>query len=109
MAGRGRSWAWLDHTADVRSRIGAIEKEAAEAVLADCGLDMSSAIRLFLRQVVLRRGLPFDVSVPNAATIAAMEEARGAAPARYANARELIDEVEAEVTGLKKGSAASKR
>jgi DNA-damage-inducible protein J len=37
----------------------------AEAVLGELGLPMSSAISLFLRQIVLRRGLPFEVTLPS--------------------------------------------
>lgn len=54
-------------TAEVRTRISPQLKTQATAVLADCGLNVSDAVRLFLRQVVAQRGLPFDVKVPNAA------------------------------------------
>ena len=63
-------------TTDVRSRIEPEIKDRATAVLASCGLNLSDAIRLFLRQVVAQEGLPFEVKVPNAATRAAMQEAR---------------------------------
>jgi addiction module RelB/DinJ family antitoxin len=45
----------------VRARIEADLKAQAAAVLADSGLEMSDAIRLFLRQVVRKGGLPFPV------------------------------------------------
>lgn len=45
----------------VRARIETDLKEQAAAVLADSGLEMSDAIRLFLRQVVRAGGLPFPV------------------------------------------------
>ena len=63
-------------TAEVRTRISPQLKTQATAVLADCGLNISDAVRLFLRQVVTQRGLPFSVKVPNAATRAALEEGR---------------------------------
>lgn len=63
-------------TAEVRTRISLQLKTQATAVLADCGLNVSDAVRLFLRQVVTQRGLPFEVKVPNAATRAALEEGR---------------------------------
>ena len=51
----------------------------AQAVLGRVGLNISDAIRLFLRQVVVARGLPFEVrEYPNAVTQAAMLEARQA-------------------------------
>jgi len=36
-------------------------KARAQAVLADLGLDMSTAINIFLRQIVYKEALPFDV------------------------------------------------
>ena len=65
-----------DMTAEVRTRISPQLKTQATAVLADCGLNISDAVRLFLRQVVTQRGLPFSVKVPNATTRAALEEGR---------------------------------
>lgn len=53
----------------------AVQTEAA-TVLAAMGLTISDAIRLMLIKVALDHKLPFDPFVPNAETIAAMEEAR---------------------------------
>ncbi len=39
-------------------------KEQAESVLSQLGLPMSNAIDLFLKQVVLQQGLPFQVRLP---------------------------------------------
>jgi len=51
-------------------------KEQVEELLSDLGLNMASAMNMFLRQVVLRQGIPFEISrVPNEETIAAMLEA----------------------------------
>lgn len=53
-------------------------KEEAASILEECGLDIPSAVNLFLHQCVLRRGLPFDVTLPSykRKTLAAMEEAK---------------------------------
>ena len=40
-------------------------KAKAQAVLADLGLDMSTAINVFLNQVVYRHAIPFEISKPN--------------------------------------------
>ena len=52
-----------------------LKKQASE-LFADLGLDMSTAVKMFLRQAVMKDGLPFDVvrEVPNAETLAAMAE-----------------------------------
>ena len=80
---------------DVRSRVEPEIKEHAAQVLAQCGLTLSDGIRLFLRQVIAERGLPFDVKVPNAETQAAMAEARAIGKARFRDANELMRDLEA--------------
>lgn len=82
-------------TTDVRSRVEPEVKESAAQVLAACGLSLSDGIRLFLRQVIAQKGLPFDVKVPNDATQAAMAEARGMAARRFASTDALMRELEA--------------
>jgi DNA-damage-inducible protein J len=79
---------------ELRSRVEPELKDTAAEVLAQCGLTLSDAIRLFLKQVVLHNGLPFEVKVPNAETRAAMEEARSITRARFGSGKELIDDLE---------------
>ena len=64
-------------TAEVRSRVEPELKREAAAVLKAAGLDVSTAIRLFLRSVVEKGGLPIDVPRPNATTLAAIKAAKG--------------------------------
>ena len=40
-------------------------KENAERILMQLGIPMSNAVGMFLKQVVLRRGLPFNVTLPD--------------------------------------------
>jgi DNA-damage-inducible protein J len=61
-------------TASINARIEPEVKEKAESIFAALGISASDAIGLFYRQVTFRRGLPFDVCVPNATTVAALEE-----------------------------------
>lgn len=81
-------------TTDVRSRVEPKIKATATRVLADCGLSLSDGIRLFLRQVIVERGLPFEVKAPNAKTQAAMAEARVIGKARFATVDELVRDIE---------------
>jgi DNA-damage-inducible protein J len=81
-------------TSEIRSRIEPDLKDEAQAVLGRVGLNISDAIRLFLRQVVAARGLPFEIrEYPNATTQAAMLEARQTR-ARYDTAKGLADGLE---------------
>lgn len=63
-------------TVDVRSRIEPALKREAAAVLKAAGLDLSTAIRLFLRSVVQQGGLPMDMPRPNTTTLAAIKAAK---------------------------------
>lgn len=52
-------------------------KAKAQELFADFGLDLSTAINIFLRQSIRENCIPFSIQreVPNADTIAAMKEA----------------------------------
>ena len=63
-------------TVDVRSRVEPELKRDAAAVLKASGLDVSTAIRLFLRSIVETGGLPIDMPRPNAKTLAAIKAAK---------------------------------
>lgn len=63
-------------TVDVRCRVEPELKRDATAVLSAVGLDVSTAIRLFLRSVVETGGLPIAVPRPNAKTLAAIKAAK---------------------------------
>lgn len=48
----------------VQVRVDNKLKQEALAVLDDIGMDMPNAIRMFLKRIVLERGLPFDAKLP---------------------------------------------
>jgi DNA-damage-inducible protein J len=60
----------------VKARIDPSLKAESEIVLKLMGMDMSSAIKMFLTQVVQQRALPFEVKVvqPNAVTLQAIAD-----------------------------------
>ena len=62
-------------TETVRAKVNAEIKAQAEGILEELGLNAGDAIRLFYSQVALRKGLPFDVRLPNATTRLALQEA----------------------------------
>jgi DNA-damage-inducible protein J len=72
-------------------------KEQATLALTSMGLSVSDAVRLFLRRVVVDQAFPLELKVPNAETLAAMEESRALMSerrARFASADELFAELE---------------
>lgn len=66
----------MGKTAQIRARADADTKRRAEEILDELGLNPSTAINMFYRQIVLRGGLPFSPELPNAETRAANEQAR---------------------------------
>jgi DNA-damage-inducible protein J len=63
-------------TVDVRARVEPELKHEAAAVLKAAGLDVSTAIRLFLLSVVEKGGLPMELPRPNPTTLAAIKAAK---------------------------------
>ena len=59
----------------IHARIDPRLKKSAETIFSELGISTTEAIRLFLKQVELHRGLPFPVSVPNEETLAATARA----------------------------------
>ena len=51
-------------TANLYARIEPDVKEQAESILATLGIPASNAITMFYKQIILNRGLPFEVKIP---------------------------------------------
>lgn len=58
--------------------IDAETKTKAQSLLSDFGMDLSTAVNIFLRQMVRDNAFPFVIQreVPNAETLEAIEEVR---------------------------------
>lgn len=54
----------MARTATVFARVEPEIKEQAEQVLGQLGIPMSNAVGMFLRQIVLQRGIPFEMKLP---------------------------------------------
>jgi len=51
-------------------------KAKAKEIFKELGITMGEAVNMFLSQVTLHKGLPFEVKIPNDETKKAIEEAR---------------------------------
>ena len=58
--------------------IDAETKAKAQVMLADLALDLSTAVNIFLKQMLYEGGIPFSITreVPNKLTLEAMKEAQ---------------------------------
>ena len=84
-------------TTMVHVRVDEEMKKQATETLGAMGLSISDAVRVFLKRVVAEKQLPFELKVPNATTLAAMEEADEIVrtrSARFATATKLFDDLE---------------
>ena len=87
-------------TTNINVRVDSTLKQEAEALFNDLGLNMSSAINMFLRSAINHDGIPFEVkrSVPNMETKAALDEYEDMKKnpgnyKRYSSFDEALDEV----------------
>lgn len=51
-------------TATIQTRVDASLKEKADKIINSMGLDMTTAIRMFLTQVIEQRKIPFEIKAP---------------------------------------------
>lgn len=82
-------------TVKININTDAETKESANRLFKELGLDMTTAINIFLKKAVLERGIPFEVSAkqPNNETIEAMEEVKMMEknPSKYKGYKSIAD------------------
>jgi DNA-damage-inducible protein J len=64
----------------IQTRIDSKIKEGAQQVLTRLNISMSEAISLYLVQITLHKGIPFEIKIPNTLTektLKASEEGKG--------------------------------
>lgn len=84
--------------------IDAETKKEAQAMLADFGMDLSTAVNIFLKQMLYEGAIPFAISreVPNRVTLDAMKEAHRMAVSpdsykRYDSVDGMMEDILSEV------------
>lgn len=84
----------MSKEATVRARIDPVLKAEVEHLFKELGLSTTEAITLFYRQVKLRNGLPFDVTVPNKTTEQVFQDTdAGRNLVRFENVDEMFEEL----------------
>ena len=87
-------------TTNVNFRLDKKTKKEAEELFEDLGLNMTTALTMFVKASIREQGIPFEVrrDFPNAETIAAIEEGRRIANdpnvKGYDNMEDLIRDLE---------------
>lgn len=87
-------------TAKINVCVDERTKKEVETILDEMGLNMTAAINMYLKRILMEQGIPFDVSArtPNAITIAAMDEfdemkRNPSAYKRYSSFKDAMKEV----------------
>lgn len=68
----------MESVTNLNIRTDKAVKEAAESIFAELGMNMTTAINIFLRQTIRENGIPFSLKLntPNEITMAAIAEGR---------------------------------
>jgi DNA-damage-inducible protein J len=80
-------------TTMVHVRVDEKVKAEAAATLAKMGISVSDAVRMMLVRVATEKALPFEVRVPNATTVRAMQSADKERGKRFRTAKELFEDL----------------
>ena len=88
-------------TVNMSIRMDTELKKQADAMFSDMGLNMTTAMNMFLRQVVRQGKIPFEIAtdIPNADTLAAIKEmddmlSGKISTKRYSSTKELFEDLE---------------
>ncbi|MCD6535285.1 MAG: type II toxin-antitoxin system RelB/DinJ family antitoxin [Deltaproteobacteria bacterium] len=78
-------------TTKIQARISDSLKAEGELILKKLGITTTELMRMTFRQLVMKKGIPFDVNIPNPETIESFDEAKDPQKiTRYADAKEAI-------------------
>jgi len=87
-------------TTTLNIRIDADLKKQSEEIFNELGLNMSTALTVFLRQTVRSKGIPFEMrlNIPNEETLAAIQDVNlGRNMSRqFHSVKELMDDLDAD-------------
>ncbi len=62
-------------TATIQTRVDPAVKNNAQMILKKLNISMSEAISMYLSQITLHNGIPFEIKIPNAVTAKTLKEA----------------------------------
>lgn len=76
----------------INVRVDSDLKKDVEYVLKTLGMNVSDAVNIYFKMITLKRGLPFEVTIPNDVTIAAMQDALNGVGDSYQNEQEMLED-----------------
>ena len=61
-------------TATIQARVDPEIKKTAQEILSALNISMSEAISIYLKQVTLYKGIPFEIKIPNELTVKTLKK-----------------------------------
>jgi len=84
----------MGKAATVQARIEPELKKRADLILKKVGITASQAINALYAQIVMNKGLPFEVKIPNSVTQAAINELEMGKGKRFKSMDEIWDSLD---------------
>lgn len=81
----------MPKTAMLHVRVEPGLKTEVESILHEIGLSASEAITLFFKRVKMEKGIPFEVKIPNAETLAAMKEIEEGRTEKHNSVEDMVE------------------
>ena len=83
--------------ATITIRVDEKVKKEAEELFHEMGLNMSTAMNIFLKRCILEEGIPFELKVPNKKTLKALDDInKGKGLSKeFNNIKELMEDLNA--------------
>lgn len=78
----------------VQARIEPELKELGDAILKKIGITASQAINALYAQIVMRKGLPFELRIPNRITRKAIDELEQGGGETFSSFQAMIDDLD---------------
>ena len=66
----------ITKTEKINARVAPDLKIEVEAILKKLGMSTTEAVTMFFRQIVMNKGIPFDVRIPNSKTQKVLKDVR---------------------------------
>lgn len=75
----------------IQTRVEPDLKAEVEKILREIGISTSEAITIFLNRIRMEKGIPFELKIPNARTLEAMNDTNKGRVESFKSARKMFD------------------
>ena len=84
----------MTKSATVQARVDIVLKRQADMILKNIGMTASQVVNALYAQIVMCKGIPFELKIPNKATLTAIHELEHNKGKPFASFDEMIRDVE---------------